>query len=393
MAKKATLGVSTLALLLVIFGAYYLHLSERESYFIDRNFRLLALWSKKISETVDEYKYHFQYMISEFSENQGEPSQCTKDQNEKCDCKKNAREKFECAFENKFEKVLAKKFEGKLISVQTCPKLEGLVQNKFVNDQPRVTAIISSRNEDLLSLIYEKKRHQSLMGCKDTVKADLSISKVTSHLITDQAFDDSVITEEVFSDVIIFDSRTGKVHFQANHAQANHALFRIDDFRDIVAQRSDTGQIFSFFSNNAKTADVQNGKSGPSTPPRRKDLLQSPTHRRITIGDISYELFTQPVALPGLTSKEQTNYGQRSDIPARLILAGLVKTEKFQSEYRAIPHTWLLLFLLFVLLGLLGLPIIHLTLMDHREPVRPMTVLSLVGRMCVRNSANHPLVS
>ena len=242
MAKKATLGFSTLALLLVIFGAYYLYLSERESYFIDRNFRLLALWSKKISETVDEYKYHFQYMISEFSENQGGPSQCTKDENEKYDCKKNAREKFEGKFKNKFEKVLAKKFEGKLISVQTC-KLEGPAQNKFVNDQPRVTAIISSRNKDLLSLIYEKNRQECQQGDKDTAKADLSISKVTSHLITDQAFDDAVITEEVFSDVIIFDSKTGKVHFHANHAQANHALFRIDDFRDIVAQRSDTGEI------------------------------------------------------------------------------------------------------------------------------------------------------
>ena len=378
MAKKATLGFSTLALLLVIFGAYYLYLSERESYFIDRNFRLLALWSKKISETVDEYKYHFQYMISEFSQVKDESFQCPKDENEKCDCKKNSREKFECEFENKFETVLAKKFEGKLISVQTCPKLEGLEQNKFVNDQPRITAQLSSRNEDLLGLIYEKKRHQPFMECKDTVKADLSISKVTSHLITDQAFDDAVITEEVFSDVIIFDSKTGKVHFHANHAQANHALFRIDDFRDIVAQRSDTGGIFSFFSNNSKTTDIQNGKSGSATPPRLKDLLQSPTHRRIAIGDISYELFTQPVVLPGLTLKKQTNYRQKSDIPARLILAGLVKTEKFQSEYRAIPHTWLLLFLFFVLLGLLSLPIIHLGFMDHHESLRPIAVLSLL---------------
>ena len=391
MAKKVPLVSLTLALLLVTGGAYYLYLSERESYFIDRNFRLLALWSKKISETVDEYKYHFQYMISEFSENENKPIECGKtnpqpecrpcqcqdnvspeNSAEECDCKKDACEKFKCNFKKQFEK-LSKNFAGKLISTSVCQKLNSLESNDFVNDQPRIRAQLSSKDKDLLRLLYEKKRQESQQACKDTVKVDLSISKVIRHLVTEQAFDDAVITEEAFSDVIVFDSETGKVH-----SQENHSLFRIDDFRDVVAQRPDTGGFFSFFSNNSKTADVRNGKLGSSTPPPLKDLLQSPMHRQITIGDISYELFTQPVVLPGLTLKEQTNYRQKKDAPARLILAGLVKTEKFQSEYRAIPHTSLLLFLLFVLLGLLSLPIIHLGLMDHRERLRLIDVLSLL---------------
>lgn len=81
--------------------------------------------------------------------------------------------------------------------------------------------------------------------------------------------------------------------------------------------------------------------------------------------------------LPQLTIEKETNYGQTT-APARLILAGLVKTEKFQSEYRAIPPTWLLLFLFFVLLGLLSLPIIHLGSMDYRERLRSIHVFSLL---------------
>ena len=103
-----------------------------------------------------------------------------------------------------------------------------------------------------------------------------------------------LITEQAFSDLIVFDLETETVHFQKDTS-----LYRIDDFRDIVFPRSDTGGLFSFFSDNSESKGGRKDKTGSSTPPL-KDLLQNPTHRQITIGDISYELFTQPVVLPKL---------------------------------------------------------------------------------------------
>ncbi|MCG8432116.1 MAG: hypothetical protein MJA29_13225, partial [Candidatus Omnitrophica bacterium] len=140
------------------------------------------------------------------------------------------------------------------------------------------------------------------------------------------------------------------------------------------------GGVFSFFSDPSETAEVQKHESGSSTSPSLKDILQSPTHRRITIGDRSYELFTQPAGLPELT------FEQKADPSPRLILAGLVETKTFQSEYRAIPHTWLLLFLFFVLLGLLSLPILHLGFMDSHERLSRIHVLSLLVA-CVSGTA------
>ena len=344
MAKKRTLAFLILVLLLAIVGmTYYLYVSERESYFADRNFRLLALWSNRMSKTVDDYKYHFQYRIStslEPLENEN---------------------KFKDKFEKEFEKF-KKHREGLLTLVSISQKTKKVESNNLVTD-PRITAQLSPKGKDFLRLTYYEERTIPQV-CEDsvcavTIEADLSIFKVISPLIT----------KKVFSDVIVFDSETGKVHFQKDTA-----LYKIDDFRDIVFQRSGTEGFFSFFSNNS---DVQNDNFGSSTPPL-KELLQNPTHRRITIGDISYELFTQPVILPQLTPKKQAHYRQTKDAPARLILAGLVKTEKFQSEYRAIPHTWLLVFFFFVLLGLLSLPIIHLGCMDSREPLRSIHVLSLL---------------
>ncbi len=431
MAKKATLGFSTLALLLVVFGAYYLYVSEREAYFVDRNFRLLALWSNKLSEMVEEeFKHQFQYIISVSSKNDDEQDTCGKTKlQQECQpvqCLENANKEgddkipFLCRFIEEFEKQ-NKQLEKKLILVSICPESKSLERSKFVNEQSSIKAQLFRNDKDRLRLTYDREyerkseeaqqlckdtvcnhddrnsqiKDKHRLVCKETIQVDLSISKLLRRLVTDQAFNDTIITEHAFSDVIVFDSETGTVHFQANHSQANHSSFRLDDFRDLVAQRPDTGGLFSFFSESSETTKIENNKSGSSKSFPLKDLLQNPTHQQMIIGDISYELFTQPIVLSELTIKKQTHYKQlviatdvgateltlqhyKKDDHARLILAGFVKTEKFQSEYRAIPHTSLLIFLLFVLLGLLSLPIIHLGFMDEHERLSGPHVLSLL---------------
>ena len=399
MAKKASVAFLTLALLLGSVGAaYYLYISTRESSFIERNFRLLALWSDELSGTVDQYKYDFQYRISKSLDNEDKSVECAKKNsqqespplqcpenvpseglNEKCDCSKDPDDKFK-KFRDRFKKEfkkLEKNFEGQLTLVSVSRDCKKSGSNDFVDEQPHITAQLSPNGKDSLRLEYSKySEKRTSTKCqtagKDnefeftTVQADLSISQIVSPFVT------AFATERVFDNVIVFNSKTGKVHFQEDHF-----LFRIDNVYDIIAQRSDTEGFFPFFSNNSGTTDVRNGKQG-SSPPPLKELLQNPTHRQITIGDISYELFTQPVVLPGLFPKKQVKYRLTKDVQTRLILAGLVKTEKFHSEYRAISHTWLLVFLSFVLLGLLSLPVIHLGLMDAREPLSPRIMLSIL---------------
>ena len=207
--------------------------------------------------------------------------------------------------------------KGKLTSLSICQELDIQEKNELVNEQPRIRAQLSSRDKDRLRLIYEKEKEKEKLPrvCRDTIKVDLSIVKTINHLIK--------IDENVFSDVIVFDSETGNVHFQKDHY-----LFTIDNVRDIVVRRPDTGggsALVSLFSDHAETTGVRNGKEG-SSPPPLNDLLQNPTHRRITVGDMAYELFTQPVVLPELTIDKQTE-----EVPVRLILTGLMKTEKISE--------------------------------------------------------------
>ena len=227
MAKTGTLSFLTLVLLLSTVGtAYYLYVSEKESYLLDRNFRLLALWSKKLRETTEEYKHQIQYIIISASPEGDEeqvrcrqtnpqqeccPVQCSEKANEEGDGPKICLEDFKRELEE-----LIKKFDGKLISASICPKATKLPQNKFVDDQPRIRAQLSSKDKDLLRLIYEREREKDKKQVyKDTIQVDLSISKVLPHLITKNAF----------SEVILFDSETGKVHFQKTPPSIKLTIF------------------------------------------------------------------------------------------------------------------------------------------------------------------------
>ena len=75
MAKKAAFAFLTLALLLgVVVTYYFIYISERESYVIERNFRLLALWSDELSHVVDDYKKHLEYITSATAGKMNQPN-------------------------------------------------------------------------------------------------------------------------------------------------------------------------------------------------------------------------------------------------------------------------------------------------------------------------------
>ena len=53
-------------LTLLFFGAFfYVYVSENYSYLVERNFRLLATWSKELTETFDNYERSFRFRVQE----------------------------------------------------------------------------------------------------------------------------------------------------------------------------------------------------------------------------------------------------------------------------------------------------------------------------------------
>ena len=53
-------------LTLLFFGAFfYVYVLENYSYLVERNFRLLATWSKELTETFDNYEQSFRFRVQE----------------------------------------------------------------------------------------------------------------------------------------------------------------------------------------------------------------------------------------------------------------------------------------------------------------------------------------
>lgn len=356
MAKKSTLTFVTFVFLLATAGGYYLHVSDQESYLISRNFRLLALWSKELTAKVSDYKNHFQYIISasepmtdayeDWDCSQGSPIKVgldgLKDTNTETRCpEKSSR---------------ARSFEELVESMGIKPKLtlvpEELTEKTVFDDFAQFSTQL--RSNDVLRFKYKEISGSGMWK----FAAELSFHELV----------DLIVTEEIFDDIIIFDS-TGKVYFQQNPSQ-----FKIDNIHNLITAEAQTGFFEGLFSEDSQIP-LTHQAAAESSKPSPGSSLPHPTHRRITAGSISYELFTQPVLLPNFTLSKQEN---KEAPQPRLILAGLVTSSTFQSRAYAIPYTWLLIFIFFVLFGFLSLPIVRLSLMDHRERLTPFNVISLL---------------
>jgi len=371
LAKKSTLTFLTIGLLLMTGGGYYLHVLDQESYLISRNFRLLALWSKELTEKVSDYKNHFQYIIS--ASNQKESYQ-------DWDCSQGSPIKIGLAVPDSREtenrssrhapcpqkKMNAQSFKELVEEMGIKPKLT-LVSGQLSDNTIAVDLLEFStelRANDTLRLQYEEPNH-TRTNQKENGQAHQS--KFEAELSFPQLVD-LIVTENIFDDLIIFDS-TGKVHFQQNPSQ-----FKFDNIHNLISRDTSTSFWDSLFSGSPSNPYEQQGPTNGSSSGAGRSLPH-PTHRQITEGSISYELFTQPVLLPKFTVGHE---GKAKGSSPRLILAGLVDSEKFQSRAYAIPYTWLLIFIFFVLFGFLSLPIIRLNLMDHRERLTPFNIVSLL---------------
>ncbi|HKR07427.1 MAG TPA: hypothetical protein VJY62_22525 [Bacteroidia bacterium] len=83
-----------------------------------------------------------------------------------------------------------------------------------------------------------------------------------------------------------------------------------------------------------------------------KNKVTTSTFRPITIGGIDYKMFLQPV---------------RFDTTNEWIVAGLLTSDRFNSEKRELPASWVLALMLTALIGIILLPWLKLAMMGNRE--------------------------
>lgn len=171
------------------------------------------------------------------------------------------------------------------------------------------------------------------------IEAELDIRTVMQQLVT----------EDIFSDVLLADSTMGKVlHHQSS--KFNGSGFAFEHVLGLLKNTKESDQKAS----DEKQSEVTRMQHASSSLPLFND---------VSVGGIAYKVFAQTTILPARPGTIQT-----------LILVGIIPSGHFHAEARAIPLNNLLLMVWFLLAVFLVLPYVKLRTNLPTERLRPISV-------------------
>lgn len=360
--KAFTLG--TLILIVASGTLFYFYVSQNYTYLVERNFRLLATWSKELRETYENNLQSIKFRLNEIQTEQGN--------------------------------LLTSR------SVVSPPAIKGPILQDFedISTQPLYFEIGTSSKEQTGTRPFVQSPIQEKLGKLPYVRIDQDLKDsqqlpppsplsfglnlqtdtpatpeapakekeaeaiLTASFALDQLIK-TVVTEPVFNDVLLVDP-TGLVVYQRNPSS-----FRFFHLRNLLHnQRVESG----WWAEALKKSGLDSNKSIDDR--NLNEAIQSivPAHVQVTLGGTDYEVFIQAVVFPGSNDRKPGSISN----PTPWILCGLLPTKTFRDQYLAVPFTVLLLFIFLLVSALLILPLLSLVLMSPRERLSRFSVGTLL---------------
>ena len=349
---------------LVFFGfLYYLKVSDNQAYLIDRNFRLLTVWSQQITGKLDSYLTAVDFIAQTIPTEEDQSTSTLPYR-----LKTGFEIKGKTLSPRNRNRTKASRF--KAAREQVSKDLQALtflnnVQVEALEDPPSSSRKVSETNESvsprqrgrpgdhLWHVVYTDPKR------KTQITAQIPIEGLVSE-VADQ-------TGKVFDDVLLANAE-GMIVYQRQATE-----FRFTDLKALYAAQEKNDWLTAWFSGSEDEKTTSRATSEHSRSGHVQGII-SPAHIQIAPGGTSHELFVQPVMIPNSVHGE-SNVDEGANI---WFLCGVLSTASFRQEYLAIPFTYLLLFAFVLVTILLGLPFLSLALMDTRERLTRFSVFSLL---------------
>lgn len=306
-------SIIVILILLIPIGYYFLYyVPSQKDYFTSRNLRLLGDMSQHISQKIAEYKKTIDNGLINNEYISGAYRQDSTDINEKIKKRIELIQNLEYK-DSKFEKGTG------LLDSLKLQNLTRFSQIKF--------SLALDRENYLLHIKYwgqrvDKKEPFGTYNIR--LKAHASLDSIIAPLMRSEIFQNILFVEY---------GAERKVVYQASH----------DEF---LAIRLDS--------------------LGP-------DLTEtwSSRHEDVTWGNTRYKLYVQPLRIAALSDVPEMGSG--NDI--ELMLIGLVETERFNADSRAISPFKISFFVFLVLLILFSMPLLKLRFIGEQEELRRSDLL------------------
>lgn len=359
--KAFTLG--TLLLIVVSGALFYFYVSQNYTYLVERNFRLLATWSKELRETYENNLQSIKFRLTEIQTEKGNLLT-----SRSIDSRSPAKGPILRDFEDISTQPLYFEHRVSKGKMRTRPFAQSPIQEKLgklpyvrIDEAPKESKGYSPSSPLSFGLNLQTPSQASpgAPGNEQESEGNLTASFALDQLIK------TVVTEPVFNDVLLADP-TGLIVYQRNPSS-----FRFFHLRNLLHnQRVDNG----WWDDVLKKFGVDSGKILDDK--NLNEAIQSivPAHLQVTLGGTDYEIFMQAVVFPG---SHDIKPGSVSN-PMPWILCGLLPTSTFRDQYLAVPFTVLLLFIFLLVSALLILPLLSLVLMSPRERLSRFSVGTLI---------------
>ncbi len=361
-------------------GFGWIMISEKEDYLVQRNFRLLKLWSQDISSKVESYQQVFQFSAkgilksfhpdTEFSVQRGKeknnfylrkyvpPTSARHEHPDHRELLKTL-SPWSCShglgetstsMPADSETVRKQNIAQQLAGVCQAEGLTTLTLKlpKSIPDdsEPFQLSVIHNQNPPVIRLTY-------------TTKVQLHNQAENIQLIGDfqlLEFFQRLTNEPIFDEVFLFETslKDGKNQPLIFHSGSPASSWT--NFQEILKRIAPETSLFDSLL--GQTLDASALKDASSLP-------NSPTQFSIKVPGKTINAFTLPVNIPQSTKSTWK-------------LVGMIDHNTFQNSYLAISST-LLLGVMFLILGLvLAIPLIHVKTMGATDPLRVTNVLTVV---------------
>ncbi len=356
-------------------------ISEKEDYLVQRNFRLLKLWSQDISSKIESYQQVFQFsakgILKSFHSDTEFSVQSDKERN-KFYLRKyvppsstppkhpdhgkllEALSPWSCS-QGQGETSISTPTDAEAIHIQNiAQQLAGICQAEgLTNLTLKLPKSIPNDSEPFkLSVIHD----QNPPVIQLTYTATIQLHNRAEHIqiigeIQLLDFLQRLTDEPIFDEVFLFETSDEKGVDQPLIFHSGSQEFSWTNFQEILERiRPDISFLNTLLLN--QTSDVaEQNKVSP--------LQNSPNQFSIGMPGKILNAFTLPVNVP-----------QSSKSTWKLV--GMIDHNTFQNSYLAISSTFLL-GVMFLMLGIvLAIPLIHLKTMGATDPLRVTNVLTVV---------------
>ncbi|GJL63618.1 MAG: hypothetical protein NPIRA04_22720 [Nitrospirales bacterium] len=386
--RRATIIV--IAVLGILGAAGWLYVSDKEQYLIQRNFRMLNLWSEEIIQKTHSYQKILNItmdgLLADLEQNIVKSQlQNNRDQNRQLwvrstkEKEQQGEQLFELPIE--FPMTCSKTFTdpsltspskneseaafGRRVDIvrefQRLCEAEGLLKIDFkatTSEEGKAgktvkLEVLSRQSPPLIKLTHFITKSQSSTESNSATPNKWEISGI----INLKPFLKRMRNNRIFDDVILFegqkkdkDSATTQKPTLIYHSGSRELTWqRLED----IEQQAPHQTFFNIL------------LGGPDTS-THNGTLEAGTHQfSIDVPGHAYQVFTQTILLPG-------------EEALRWTLVGLVENEKFLNSYVAISSTVLLAVMIGLMALILAIPLLHLKMMGPTDPLRSTHVLGLI---------------